>query len=312
MGSNKRKIKRIASYLFLISILVLAGIIYIYPKFTDAFVRTSLVEYGSLKVAKEESCYIVRQEKLIYALEEGRLQYYAEEGELLRKGAKVAEMMSPQTAYTADRNGLVSYYSDGLEDYFTPEKLYSLDKKEVESLNLVLSELKREVVEKGDPIFKLVDNGTWYGVIWAAKESSIRYEKGKTVHLVLPLDTVKGSINDIVDTGDGWLVILEFSRYYEDMPKLRKIQAQVITSDLEGLIIENKNITSRDGLPGVMVKDIGGKYNFRPVSVIATDGVFSLVESGYFSLVKDGESTRVKTVEPYDEIMNKPEREENE
>ncbi len=312
MASRKRRIKRAVFYIFLISIFVLAGVIYIYPKFTHAFVRTSLVEYGELKVAKEETCYFVRRERLINAVDQGRLQYYAEEGELVRKGAKVAEMMSPKTAYTAMENGLISYFSDGLEEYFTPDRIYDLSKEEVESVSSVFRELRKDLVDKGDPVFRLVDNNAWYVVIWPDKESAIRYEKGKTIFLELPEGRVRGSVSDLVDTGTGWMVLLEFSRYYEDMPRLRKIQALVVTSDYEGLIIDNKNITSRDGVPGVLVKDIGGKYNFRPVSVIASDGIFSLVESGYFYRQEGENNVRVKTVEPYDEIMNNPEREENE
>ncbi len=309
MPKKKRiKIKKILLYLFVISVLGLAGIIYVYPMLTGALTRTSIVEYGNLKVSAVETCYFVRDEEVVQASSSGSIQYYYEEGELARKGTKVADILSRGEGYTAQDNCLISYYIDGFEDMFGIGNIASLKREKVEAIEAEPENIRRESAIAGEPLYKTVDNSAWYVAIWAEPENVIKYEKGKTVYINLPLGEVKGTTHDIIDTGDSWLVLMKFSRYYEDMPKIRKIEAEIITSDYEGLIIANRSITTLEGRTGVYVKDISGEFVFTPVSVLASDGEYSLVEGSYF-LEKDGDnSQKVQTVNAYDEILNYPEK----
>ena len=57
------------------------------------------------------------------------------------------------------------------------------------------------------------------------------------------------------------------------------------------------------------VKDISGEFIFTPVSVITSDGEYSLVESSYYYEQDGDKNVRVKTVDVYDEILTNPERE---
>jgi hypothetical protein len=131
----------------------------------------------------------------------------------------------------------------------------------------------------------------------------VKYEKGKKATLNLPLGQVDGTIYDIIDDQDQWLVILEFNKYYEEFAQIRKADAEVVTSDYSGLIIRNESITTKDGQPGVYVKDKSGEYIFKPVKIITSDGEWSLVEVSYFY---DKNGDRVETVNIYDEILKKP------
>ncbi|NLY71218.1 MAG: hypothetical protein GX076_06025 [Clostridiales bacterium] len=129
------------------------------------------------------------------------------------------------------------------------------------------------------------------------------------MYLNLPLGQVKGRTFDIIDDNGSWLVIAEFKCYYQDLCKLRKIDAEIITADYEGLLVPNRSITAKDGKPGVYVKDISGEFIFTPVSVITSDGEYSLVESSYYYEQDGDKNVRVKTVDVYDEILTNPERE---
>ncbi|GAB1476674.1 hypothetical protein MASR2M70_15100 [Bacillota bacterium] len=313
MSRKKRiKAKRILLYLFVIAVLGLAGVIYVYPMLTGALTRTAIVEYGNLKVSAVETCYFVRDEKVVKASSSGGIQYYYQEGDLARKGTKIADILASGEAYTAEANCLVSYYVDGLEGVFTPGSISELKKEKAESIEAEPKNIRRESAVAGEPLYKTVDNSAWYVAIWAKPENVIKYEKGKTVYINLPLGEVKGTIHDIIDSGDSWLILLKFTRYYEEMPKIRKIEAEVITSDYEGLIIANRSITTLEGRTGVYVRDISGEFVFTPVSVIASDGEYSLVEGSCF-YEKDGEnSLKVQTVNAYDEILNHPEKRRNE
>ena len=181
-------------------------------------------------------------------------------------------------SYVSNENKVISYYIDGYEDLFSPENMASLKKDAVESLDIQMNDTRRDYAVAGEPVYKEMDNSVWYVALWPKSEDVIKYKKGSPVYLNLLLGQVKGTTYDIIDSGDSWLVLLQFNRYYEDLPKLRKLDAEIITSDYEGLIIANRSITTKDGKPGVYVKDISGEFIFTPVSVIASDGEY-LVES---------------------------------
>ena len=206
--------------------------------------------------------------------------------------------------YISRTSGVISYYIDGYESEFTPENMTLLSRDKVEGLSIEVQNLAREITQTKEPLYKIVDNKFWYAVFWVAPENIMKYEKGKTATINLPLGPVEGKIYDIVDAGDEFLVILEFNRYYEEFAQIRKIEADVVTSDYKGLTIKNESITTKDGQPGVYVKDKSGQYVFTPVKIITSDGEWSLAEVSYF--YTDNGATKVDTVNIYDEILKNP------
>lgn len=305
---KKKKVKRILLYIFVASVLALAVVIYAYPIFTEVLTKTSIVEYGNLKVTAKETCYFIRNEEVVIASAAGRIQYYIDEGEMVRKGTKIVDIASSGQNYEAEDNSLISYYIDGLEEVFSPEKMAALTKEKAEAVESEIKDIRRETAISGEPLYKAVDNGTWYIALWAEPDNVIKFKKGKTVYVNLPLGDIKGTTYDIIDSGGSWLVILKFNRFYEEMQRVRKIEAEVVTSDYEGLIVANSSITSLEGKPGVYRKDIKGEFIFTPVMVMASDGEYSLIEDAYFYEKAGDETLKIKTIDVYDEILNYPER----
>jgi len=206
--------------------------------------------------------------------------------------------------YISGSTGIISYYIDGYESEFTPENMALLSRDKVDGLSIEVQNLARETTQAKEPLYKVVDNKFWYAVFWVAPENIVKYEKGKTATINLPLGQVEGKIYDVVDAGNEFLVILEFNRYYEKFAQIRKIEADVVTSDYKGLTIKNESITTKDGQPGVYVKDKKGEYVFKPVKIITSDGEWSLAEVSYF--YTDNGATKVETVNIYDEILKNP------
>jgi putative membrane fusion protein len=206
--------------------------------------------------------------------------------------------------YISPSNGVISFYLDGYESEFTPENMALLSRAKVQNLNFDVQNLARETTLSREPLYKVVDNKKWYAVFWVAPENIVKYEKDHKATINLPLGQVDGTIYDIIDDKGQWLVILEFNKYYEEFAQIRKVDAEVITSDYNGLIIKNESITSKDGQPGVYVKDKSGEYVFKPVKIIISDGEWSLVEVSFF--YTDDGAAKVETVNIYDEILKKP------
>lgn len=312
MGKRSpKKGKRIPIYIFLISLLILFGILYVFPTVTGALAKTTVIEYGSLQVVNQVTCYFVRDESVVTAASTGPIQYYFEEGELVRKGTKVLDLLpTGGNAYHVPDNLIVSYYIDGQESFFSPTNLSKITQEQVKGLELEVHDTRRESAISGEPLYKLVDNSTWYVFFWVGSEDVINYKKDGDVTLRLPLVNVKGTTYDIIEENGTWKVVLAFTKYYEDMAKLRTIEAEVVTSDYEGLMVPNESITTKNGKTGVYVKDISGEFLFTPVSVITSDGQYSLVESSFFDEEIDGMIERISTVEVYDEILNHPKGED--
>lgn len=206
-------------------------------------------------------------------------------------------------SYVSESNGVICYYVDGYESEFTPQNMAMLSRKKVENSKFDIQNLVRTTTLAKEPLYKIVDNNQWFVVFWIAPEQIVKYEKDKTVYLNLPLGQVEGKIHDIIDDDGFWMVILSFNRYYEEFARIRKVQAEVITSEYKGLTIRNESITQEDGKTGVYVKDKRGEFVFKPVKVITTDGVWSLVEVSSFS---DENGEKVNTVNIYDEILRRP------
>ncbi len=305
-----RVIKRIFIYLFIIAVIALAVVIYAMPGITGALTETTVAEYGSMQVTDDVTCYFVRNETVCKAESAGYIKYYLEEGDTVRKGVSVLSVFPAEGAesggmtYLAEQHGLVSYFIDGYEEKFTPATMSSLQYADVDGVEFDVKDTSRNQTSTSQPLYKLIDDDTWYTVFWVPTGNITKYEKGASVTLELPLGNVKGKVHDIIDAQDQWLVILEFRRYYEGMANTRQETARVITADYEGLLIPNKSITTEDGKVGVYVKNVSEEFVFTPVSVITSDGKFSLVENEvYYEKDEEGNSVKVNTVKAYDEIL---------
>lgn len=305
-----RVIKRIFIYLFIVAVVALAVVIYAMPGITGAMTETLVAEYGSMQVTDDVTCYFVRQETVCKAESSGYVKYYLEEGSTVRKGVSVLSVFPEEGAesggktYLAAENGLISYHFDGYEETFTPDTMKTLKFEDVDGADFSVSDSTRNFTASSEALYKLVDDDTWYTFFWVPTGNITKYTKGASVTLELPLGSVKGRVNDILDAGDQWLVVLEFRRYYEGMLTARQESARVITADYEGLLIPNKSITTEDGQVGVYVKTVSEDYVFTPISVITSNGEISLVENGvYYDRDEEGNSVKVNTVKAYDEIL---------
>ncbi len=299
------------------------------PNLTGALKKTEVLQYGGLQVSDEVTCYLVREESVYLAGRAGQIQYYIEEGQQLRGGVRVLtvspNMGSEGTSryteltkysqeknipfgtvsqnYVTEFNGAVSYYIDGLESILTPDTMGTIPKEELEGYNYKTVNVVRDDTVTGDPLYKMIDDNIWYVLYWIDAGNISKYEIDKDIWINLPLGQVKGKVYQILDDGKQWRVLLKFNRYYEDFAHLRKVNAEVITSDSKGLIVRNVSITAEDGKAGVMVRDVTGKFIFKPIKVLSTNGEYSLIEVAQF-ITEDGE--KVETVNAYDEILTRP------
>ncbi len=277
--------------------------IYILPNVSEAFKKTDIIDYGGIQVKDEITCYFVRSEIVYYANNSGQIQYFATEGDQLRKASKVLDISSEASSYLVDQRGMLSYYIDGQESYFKPETMRDLKKDAVNNLKIEVKNTIRDNAVIGEPIYKIVNSDSWYAITWIKKESIIKYQKGKAITLKLNKGSIIGSIEDIIKSDGDFMVILKFNHYNSEMAQIRKIKTEIITADYKGLIISNKSIRTIGDKTGVYIKDVSGNFVFKPIRIITSDGVYSLVESAFYYETSGDISQRVETVDIYDEVL---------
>ncbi len=326
MGKKNRKFV----YIFILTLIILYVAIYIIPKVTGVFETTETLEAGSLQGTEETICYFVRDESVYEAGAAGSLKYLIDEGTHIRKGTKVVKLTEEKstkdssseetsqyedmitrlsdkavktTNCMAESSGILSYYADGYESFFTPDTMESLKYEDVKDLKIEASDIKRKTTLEKEPIFKISDNDNWYMVCWVEAASVARYEVGNQVSVQLPAGDVKATIKDIIADGDRWKIIFRSNRYYEEFSKSRIEEARIVTQDYSGLIARNSSITTKDGQPGVMVRQTSGEYVFTRVKILARDGDYSVLQDVTFT---DEEGNAVDTVNVYDEILKHP------
>lgn len=322
-----RKAKAVI-YIYIFVMVCLAVIIYVVPSVTGMLTSTLVITYGNLTETDTATCYFVRNEKVYLAEASGTVNYYFEDKTKVRKNStiltvtrrnvqpegesefsqiitKLSGSAITKSDYKSEFNGMVSYSIDGYEGYFTPETILDLDYDEVK--NLQIDEpvnLTRETAYRGEPLYKICDNDKWYITCFVSAGNSVKYQKGRTVRLQLPLGELKATVTEIAEKGDMWQIVLETNRSYEDFPTLRVCEVEIITSDYSGIIVPNSSIATVGGQVGVYVKERTGDFTFTPIKIIASDGEYSAVSSSYFY---DDEGQRVNSVEIYDEILKNPE-----
>lgn len=319
---NKKKVS-----ILVIAIIVLYIVTEILPVAIDSVKPTSIVEYGNLIVEDEVTAFALRDETVYCAPSNGNINYIQKEGKLVKVGTQILEFeetapdkeekepkyseivkrlggnIITNPIETAGRKGVVSTYIDGYEYYFTEGNFENIKEKDALEKKDAIKDVKERSVKKNQPIIKITDQSHWSLVCWIEGGKITNYSLGNSIDVKFDETTIKFKVKDIVKEGDKWKVRLESNRFYEGFTNFRSKDVTLITTNLKGLIIDNKSLTSKDGNVGVMVLDNSGETSFVKVKVLATDGKRSVVAEDTFY---DEEGNLINTVKIYDEIIKKP------
>lgn len=328
MKTKLTKKTKKAICIYVAALLILYIVVEILPKVTDIFETTQVLEPGNLKLSYETDGYFIKEESIGIAYETGDIEYLTQVGESIKKGHELVAVdkggndgdKSPRfgeytqrlkgykglyTEYTAPISGVFSLTIDGYEDYLTPENMDKVKKDTVENLSYKSVDLERKSVIKGEPIYKITWDDYWYILCWVDGETAESYSEGKSVLLELPEGTVDAEIHSIKKEKDGgdYRVIFYLNVYYEALTENRCEKMNIVTSDNEGLIVDNKCIIEKNGNKGVYVVDKNGDYSFTRIKVIAYDDKHSVIDDVTFI---DEDGNQVYTVNVYDEVLKNP------
>ena len=327
MKTKLTKKTKKAICIYIIALLILYIVVEVLPKVTDIFETTQVLEPGNLKLSCETTGYFIKDESIGMASETGSLEYLVEEGTAVKKGFPLVTVKKAESdrnmsarfgeytvklkgyeglaeSYEAPISGIFSLSIDGYEDYFTPEKMDKIKRDTVEGLSYKSADLERSSVIDGEPIYKVSCDDIWYIMCWVDEKTGRTYSEGRSVTLELPEGNVKAKIQTVRKDEKGYRVIFYLDVYYSAFADSRAEKMSIVTSDNEGLIIDNGCIIEKNGHQGVYVVNKNGDYVFTRVKVIASDERQSVIDDVTFY---DDEGNQVYTVDVYDEVLKHPE-----
>ena len=325
MKTKLSKKTKKAICIYIAALLILYVVVEVLPKVTDIFETTQVLEPGDLKISYDTKGYFIKRESIGIAAESGTLQYLVAQGTSVKKGYTLVSVEAESSKkdarfteytdrlkgyeglsreYDAPISGVFSLTIDGYEDYFTPENMEKLKRETVEGLSYDSVNLERNSVIKGEPVYKVSADDNWYVLCWVDEETAKSYYEGKDVALELPAGTVDAEIYRLKQEDDGdFRVIFYLDVYYEAFCESRAEDISIVTSDNEGLIVDNKCIIEKNGQKGVYVKNKNGDYTFTPISIISSNDKQSVIEDVTFY---DEDGNQIYTVDVYDEVLKHP------
>ncbi len=301
----KRFVLRVS--LWALAVLVVILIVYCIPNLFDALTSTYSASYETVKVSDTQKCYLVKDEQIVYAENTGTASYGFGEGTYIRKYSQVCSV--GDRGYSTTQPGTLSYTVDGLEAYFIPENIGNITQEAVEEFDYTMQQLGSETVNRGDPLFKVVDNKEWYLIYWVDSKEGGELKDNQEVEVVLDEKTkIQAQIISIYSQGDDFMVVLKSSDYYASLPTQRVVDAEVITVNETGIVLDADSIVNVDGVTGVYVKQVDGDFKFVEVDIITFIGDKRIVRANTFTKNVDGEDPKlVQTIKLYDEILKKGE-----
>ena len=306
MKTKKKTKTKILAALFILAFIALYIYIYIVPTVSDIFTETYSAEYGTLEISEEIDFLLVRDERVHTADGSGEVDRVVDAGRLMRKNSRIVTVGG--TSHYSQTRGIISYVYDNLETVYTPEVLEDITD---EALNTKTEEGEEKFpvkdcvtgsASKGDPVFKVVDNKTWYLVCWLPVKDSEDFTAGKTVNVRMEDGTVIEMKVHQVSQQQMYQnqVILSCDRYYGKFAEIRTGKGTLIKSSRSGLLLETDSIVEVDGQKGVYVVNTIGNSKFVPVKILSSRDNVTVVEKNIFY---DAEGQIVDTVEIYDQIL---------
>lgn len=316
--------------IYVIALITVLVIVYVLPSVAGLFDRSYVAKYGNVEVKDETEGYIVRNETVYTAGKAGNVKRTVTEGELVKGNSKVVKISGEGASSSSDKYdsllkkikkedavistdngntehpGYITYKLDGLE-YLNSDNIFNMSENQFEKLGKSkISELSDGKVAKGEPVFKVIENGSWWYIFYADSETANHYAKGQNVKISIANKNMNAVVVGLhKGKGKSARIILRCRQYFDGFITGRFEKANVTASSSDGVVILTKSIVKKDGKKGVITKDKIGRLRFKAISIKANNGEKAAV---YEDIYMDSKGNYVKTISTYDEVVKSPSR----
>ncbi len=266
-------------------------------------------DYNDALILKDTLLISIDKQQLVTGKK--NLVSYSLESLQERKDEIIKIMERSNSISYSPKAGIISYELDGLEEIFTASRINDFEPKDYRIIDVNKIDLKlSKEVKYGDPVYKVVDNFTWYIMTEIEANTMDKLEEGKTIYIKINNEDKRiiSRIEKLVKEKDKYFIILKLTAYFHDYYMDRYLDIHIVRNTYEGLIIPNESIIEKDGLKGVYIKDISGIVKFRPVKILTSNDEHTIVSEGVGSnsLIEfniKGETQNLSTIKMFDEVF---------
>lgn len=265
--------------------------------------------HSVIKKTDNESSYIKMQE---YKIEVNSLINKRAEllGNLSPDGAAIKEKILERNLYVAkakksndniiaNKSGLVSYETDGLEEILTNKKIDTFSVNDIEE--------KCKNININNNKIKIVNNYEAYFVTEVSK-NNYQYMKEKKNYIVRLMgdDTYEfnSTLYKISETNNGYQAIFKITNGIEHLISNREIEIEIVWWDSTGLFVTNNSlvINKENNITYVKVMKYGN-YIDVPVKIVKQNEEYSIIDNYSSEEVKSLNLDREYSLKVYDRIV---------
>ena len=209
-----------------------------------------------------------------------------------QENTRLNSIASWRTEATADREGVISFYTDGYESVLTPDMLDTLTPADIRTV--MSGGSLGEESSRLTNIYRLVDQDTWYvailtdGRTWNPvldQEYYLRFEGFEDLVYTAKVTRVQNIDNEVlavfmVEDPIGPLIYQRSGRV-------------TLSSELTGLLVVSEALYNQNGQTGVWLYDVP-EGTFVPVEVLSNDGNNALIQPLVENALQSGQIVLIK------------------
>ena len=265
--------------------------------------------HSVIKKSNNESSYIKMQEYKIAVnlLINKRAELL---GNLSPDGAVIKEKISERNSYVAkakksndniiaNKSGLVSYETDGLEEILTNKKIDTFSVSDIEE--------KCKSININNNKIKIINNYEAYFIAEVSK-NNYQYMKEKKNYIVRLMGDNTYEFNTtlykISETNNGYQTIFKITNGIEHLISDREIEIEIVWWDNTGLFVTNNSLFTNKENNITYVKVMKyGNYVDIPVKILKQNETYSIIDNYSFEEVKILNLEREYSLKIYDRIV---------
>ncbi len=239
----------------------------------------------------------VQLEQEISALESGYQPETAAAGSAAAKEGQVLEIRSPGS-------GIISFYSDGLEETLKPG-LY----RTIKPAGLELKEpagIASAEIQAGSLLYKLVDSSVWYLMVPVSPTDRQVLGQSQGLDIRIGDESFQASIKDILEEDGQPVLLLESRGALIDFHKIRQTKVELVMDRYPGLAIPHSAIIELNGQTQVLALDSNNRKRQVPVQIISRLPDRTVVAEGSFYSGTGKEQKKIATLNQREYILRSP------
>jgi len=223
-------------------------------------VDTEIVHLQTIEKKYQTKGYLIRDELIINAPATGTIRNPISPGEKVAKDAVLFEVITTGgTALQAGEpiqvkapvSGVVSYITDGLEEFFQPNELQTLDMRKIEKLEAeVVDNSKSDVVVKGERFCKIVNNLQGIQIYMEFPLDIFKKPLRKNQKLTLRFSELDKEISvaviDLKGINNTAQVLVKMPETWYSLINVREVPIQIILDKQEGVLVPKTALIGND------------------------------------------------------------------